>query len=739
MSREHAEVSLILEGLHCAACVARAERALKAVPGVAEARVNLATRQALVRYDPHQVTLNALQNSVSQAGYQVESWTRAGEPRRPPRDPEAETRAFKRRFLIALFLSLPVFGLSMFHFLPSALELPPRAVHLLLLALTTPVLFYSGASFFVGAFKNARHLAANMDTLVALGTSAAYGYSVWVTFFPEEVAALGQQVAVYYDTTAMIITFILLGRWLEARSRGRASEAIRRLLALAPPTARVRRNGQEIEVPLEQVASGDLLAVKPGEKIPVDGVVVEGASSVDESMLTGESIPVAKKPGEEVWGATLNQRGFLVFRATRVGEDMVLSQIIRLVEEAQTGKAPIERVADRVAGVFVPVVIVLAGLTFAAWFHWGPEPAFTKAVVNTVAVLIIACPCAMGLATPTAVMVGSGRGAELGILIRGGEPLERAYRLTTVVFDKTGTLTTGKPRVTDVQAWNGWKEVQVLAYAAALEEKSEHPLADAIARFAAEKQLPRPPVEDFQAVPGLGVQARLNGQEVVLGNLAFMKKMGVPNADLERYQGQMAHAGKTAVFLAVDGYAKGLIAAADAVKPGALETVQTLRAMGLSIRLLSGDNRLAAEAVADQVDIRLVIAEVLPGDKAHIIAELQDAGEVVAMVGDGINDAPALAQADVGVALGTGADVALEAADLTLIRDDLGLVPQAIHLSRRMMRVIRQNLFWAFCYNVVAIPLAAAGRLSPEVAAIAMALSSVSVVSNSLRLRKFGR
>jgi Cu+-exporting ATPase len=714
------------------------ERALKALPGVAEAQVNLATRQAQVQYNPLQVTLNDLKAQVTEAGYQVESWTSAGERPALP-SPEKETRAFQRRFLIAVGLSLPVFLFSMAHSLPAALGIDRQTLHFLLFILTTPVLFYSGAPFFFGALKALFHFSANMDSLVALGTSAAYGYSVWVTFFPQEVIAFGQAPVVYYETTAMIITFILLGRWLEARSRGRASEAIRRLLALAPPTARVRRNGQEVGSPLEQVVEGDILVVRPGEKIPVDGVVLEGGSSVDESMLTGEAVPVAKKPGDEVWGATLNQRGFLVFRATRVGEAMVLSQIIRLVESAQTSKAPIERVADTVAGLFVPVVIILAGFTFAAWLHWGPQPAFTKAVIHTVAVLIIACPCAMGLATPTAVMVGSGRGAELGILIRGGEPLERAYHLTTVVFDKTGTLTTGKPRVSDVWAWEGWKEVQVLALAAALEEKSEHPLADAIAQHAAEKHLPLPPVEDFEAIPGMGVQARSNGQVVILGNLALMKKKGIPHADLERYQEQMAHAGKTAVFLAVDGYAKGLIAAADTIKPGARETVQALRAMGLSIWLLSGDNRLTAEAVADKVDIRRVIAEVLPADKARVIADLQEKGNVVAMVGDGINDAPALAAADVGIALGTGADVALEAADLTLIRDDLSLISLAVSLSRRMMRVIRQNLFWAFCYNVVAIPMAARGWLSPELAALAMALSSVSVVGNSLRLRKFGK
>jgi Cu+-exporting ATPase len=554
------------------------------------------------------------------------------------------------------------------------------------------------------------------------------------------VAAAGQAPDVYFDTTVMIITFILLGRWLEARSRGRASEAIRRLFALAPPTARVRREGEEVEVPLAQVAVDDLVVVRPGEKIPVDGVVTEGASSVDESMLTGESLPVAKEPEAEVWGATLNQRGFLVFRATRVGQDMVLSQIIRLVEEAQSSKAPIERLADRVAGIFVPVVMGLAALTFLGWLLFGPSPALTLALVNMVAVLIIACPCAMGLATPTAVMVGSGRGAELGILIRGGEPLERAYRLTTVVFDKTGTLTRGRPQVTDILSLrDGGQEEEVLALAAALEEKSEHPLAEAVLRAARERGLKLPALEDFQAVPGMGVTARVNGQAVVLGNLAFCRQEGIPTEELADFQARLAREGKTAIFLAVDGQPMGLLAAADTLKPGAAAAVAELKEMGLKMALISGDNQQTVAAVAAEVGIEQTLAEVLPGDKAQRIAELQAAGEVVAMAGDGVNDAPALAQADVGIALGTGADVALEAADLTLIRDDLALIPKAIQLSRRMMRIIRQNLFWAFCYNVVAIPLAAIGLLSPALAALAMAMSSVSVVTNSLRLRKFGK
>ncbi len=736
MPQTDKEVTLTLGGLHCAACVGRAERALRESPGVDRAQVNLATRRAKVHFDPLQTTVENLKQAVAAAGYEVESWA---EEAPPPPAPETEARLFKRRFVIALILSLPVMVGHLVPPLPHWLGLSHTTWNMALLLLSTPVLFYSGASFFTGALKAARHGAASMDTLVALGTSAAYAYSAWVTFFPETVTKAGETPAVYFDTTVMIITFILLGRWLEARSRGRASEAIRRLFALAPPMARVRRHGEETEVPLAQVVVGDLVAVRPGEKIPVDGVVMEGATSVDESMLTGESLPVAKEPGAEVWGATLNQRGFLVFRATRVGQDMVLSQIIRLVEEAQAGKAPIERLADRVAGVFVPVVMGLAALTFLGWLVLGAAPALTPALVNMVAVLIIACPCALGLATPTAVMVGSGRGAELGILLRGGEPLERAYRLTTVVFDKTGTLTRGRPQVTDILAFQNGGEEEVLALAAALEEKSEHPLAAAVLRAARERGLQLPALEAFEAIPGLGVKARVNGQAVVLGNLTFLQREGLGTERLAEHQDRLAGEGKTTIFLAVDGQLRGLLAAADTLKPGAAAAVAELTHMGLKMSLISGDNRRIVAAVAAQVGIEHTLAEVLPGEKAARIAELQAAGEVVAMAGDGVNDAPALAQADVGIALGTGADVALEAADLTLIRDDLALIPQAIRLSRQMMRIIRQNLFWAFCYNVVAIPAAALGLLSPALAALAMALSSVSVVTNSLRLRKFGK
>ncbi|MHB9072580.1 MAG: heavy metal translocating P-type ATPase [Desulfobaccales bacterium] len=734
------EIILSVGGMHCAACVARVERALTAAPGVELATVNLATRQARIRYNSRLTNPDALTLVVTGAGYEVEAATKE---QRAPKSPEAEVKEFRRRFLLALLLSLPVW-LFMVPGVAAAIGLSHHAMAFILLIFATPVMFYSGAPFFKGAVNAARHLSTNMDTLVALGTSAAYFYSAWVTFFPDTVAAAGHDPAVYYDTAVMIITFILLGRWLEARTRGRASEALRRLFALAPPSARVQRDGQELEVPLSEVAVGDLVVVRPGEKIPVDGIVAEGNSSVDESMLTGESMPVVKEPGAEVWGATLNHRGFLVFKATRVGQDMVLSQIIRLVEQAQTSKAPIERLVDKVAGIFVPVVMALAAATFLAWYFWGPPPAFSRAIIGMVAVLIIACPCAMGLATPTAVMVGSGRGAEMGILMRGGEPLERAYRLTTVIFDKTGTLTRGTPQVTDVHTWEHWSAQAVLAHAAALEAKSEHPLAEAVTHAAGAQGLNLPRVEDFQAVPGLGVEAKIGGQAVILGNLAFLSQKGVTSPLITHQQDQLSREGKTAIFLAVAGLPVGVIAAADTLKPRASQTVAALKNMGLKILLLSGDNKMTAAAVAKSIGIEDVLAEVLPGEKALKVMELQAQGEVVAMVGDGINDAPALAAADVGIALGTGADVALEAADLTLIRDDLDLIPAAIKLSRQMMRIIRQNLFWAFCYNVVAIPVAAGAfyplwgwTLNPALAAAAMAMSSVSVVTNSLRLRRF--
>jgi Cu+-exporting ATPase len=736
------EAIIHVGGMHCAACVARVEKTLQAVPGVQEAVVNLATREAQLKFDPAQTNSSQFARVLEEAGYTYEGMVELETPGVEPRvDPEV--RAFRNRFLLALLLNIPIFLLSMVHPLPHWLGLSPQTLNYILLFLTTPVMFYCGAPFFSGAWKTARHRTADMNTLISLGTAAAYLYSLAITIWPQIFAAHHMGLEVYYDTSAMIITFILLGRWLEAKARGRASEAIQRLMALAPPTARVRRDGMEQEIPLQQVREGDLIVVRPGEKIAVDGVVTEGASAVDESMLTGESLPVAKAPDDEVYGATLNTTGSLVFRATRVGRDMVLSQIIRLVREAQGAKAPIQRLADKVASIFVPVVLAIAALTFIIWYLAGPAPALTRAIMSMVAVLIIACPCALGLATPTAVMVGTGRGAEMGILIRGGEPLERAYALTDIVFDKTGTLTRGKPEVTEVIAFNPWTETEVLTQVAALEKLSEHPLAAAIIKKAESIEGAWPQVTEFEAVPGLGVKARVDGTKVLVGNARFLEQSQIPIFYAQPSFQRLTQAGRSVIFLGVDGHLAGLIGVADTIKPQALETVQTLGDMGLKVWMLSGDNTRTATAVAEQLQIKEVLAEVMPADKAAKVADLQHQGRVVAMVGDGINDAPALAQADVGIALGTGTDVALAAADITLIRDDLTLIPQAVSLARKMMRIIRQNLFWAFFYNVVAIPVAAGvfypvtgWLLSPALAAITMALSSVTVVSNSLRLRR---
>jgi P-type Cu+ transporter len=736
------EAIIHVGGMHCAACVARVEKTLQAVPGVQEALVNLATREAQLKFDPATTDSSQFAQVLEDAGYTYEGMVELETPLAESRvDPEV--RAFRNRFLAALILNIPIFLLSMVHPLPHWLGLSPQALNYLLLILTTPVMFYAGLPFFTGAGKAAQHRTADMNTLIALGTAAAYLYSLAVTLRPQVFTAHHLGVDVYYDTSAMIITFILLGRWLEAKARGRASAAIGRLMALAPPTARVRRDGTEQEIPLQQVREGDLIVVRPGEKIAVDGVVTEGASSVDESMLTGESLPVAKAPEAEVYGATLNTTGSLVFRATRVGRDMVLSQIIRLVREAQSSKAPIQRLADKVASIFVPVVLAIAALTFVIWYVAGPAPALTRAVMSMVAVLIIACPCALGLATPTAVMVGTGRGAEMGILIRGGEPLERAYALTDIVFDKTGTLTWGKPEVTDVVAFTPWTETEVISQVAALEKLSEHPLAAAIVQKAEAYEAGWPEVKEFEAVPGLGVKARVDDKAVLVGSARFLEQAQVPIFYAQPTLQRLTQAGRSVIFLAVDGHLAGAIGVADTIKPQAAATVQKLADMGLAVWMLSGDNTRTAQAVADQLQIKEVLAEVMPAEKAAKVADLQKQGRVVAMVGDGINDAPALAQADVGVALGTGTDVALAAADITLIRDDLTLIPQAVSLARKMMRVIRQNLFWAFFYNVVAIPVAAGifypftgWSLSPALAAITMAMSSVTVVSNSLRLRR---
>ena len=735
-------VELAVEGISCASCAARIEKALLAEPGVVRAAVNMATHHARVEYLPDIIGLPGLRKAVESAGYKVVGTDTSGAPGDPERAfREKEYRTLRAKVIVGAALGVLVFLGSMGHWfpwVPAFLRNP-----FVLWALATPVQLVLGFQFYRGAWGALRHRTADMNTLVAVGTSAAYLYSAIATLFPSLFHRAGVMPAVYFDTSALIIVLILFGRMLEAGAKGRASDAIRRLAGLAPRTARVVRDGGESDIPIEDVAPGDVILVRPGERIPVDGIVLDGSSAVDESMITGESLPVAKDPGSEVIGATINRSGSFRFRATKVGKDTVLAQIIRLVREAQGSKAPIQRLADVIAGYFVPAVMAVAVITFAVWYAFGPTPRLTFALVNFVAVLIIACPCALGLATPTAVMVGTGRGAERGILIKGGESLETAHKVDTVVFDKTGTLTRGEPEVTDLVALEPFTGEDVLTFAASAERRSEHPLGRAVVLKAAERALELEDPSDFQALEGLGVSARIAGHDVLIGSPKMMAERGVDPGGLAPKADAFSEEGKTAVFVAVDGRAAGLLAIADTLKDGAAQAVGRLKKLGLDVVMLTGDDRRTAEAIARKAGIDRVIAGVLPGQKADEIRRLRSEGKTVAMVGDGINDAPALALADVGIAIGTGTDVAMEASDITLIKGDLDGVASAIALSRRTIRTIRQNLFWAFIYNIVGIPVAAGVLypffhvlLDPVIASAAMAFSSVSVVSNSLRLRR---
>jgi len=770
-------LALDIEGMTCASCVNRIERYLRKVDGVVEANVNLATERASVVARPD-VTVEQLVAAVEAAGYEarllVDGAPQAGsagrEPteaatgravaERPivervsPREPEtsfqqrhlADTR---RRLIVATILTIPILGglaaMTVAPFLPMFLMDP-----WLQLALATPVQFYAGWPFYRGAWKVARHRATDMNTLIAVGTSAAYGYSLAAILFPAFFQAAGiateGSLPLYFDTSSAIIALILLGRFLEARARSHTSDAIRKLIGLQPRTARVLRDTAERDIPIEDVVRGDLLLVRPGEKIPVDGVVRDGRSAVDESMVTGEPIPVTKEAGAEVIGGTLNTSGSFRFEATRVGRDTVLAQIVRLVQEAQGSKAPIQRLADLVTSYFVPAVLGIAALTFVAWFVFGPEPAFNLALLNTVAVLIIACPCALGLATPTSIMVGTGKGAENGVLFRNAEALERLHKVRAVVLDKTGTLTEGKPRVTDIVRTEGAPgEEDVLRLVAAAERGSEHPLGEAIVRFARdERGLALAEASAFEAVSGEGIVATIDGREVVVGRPAFLEGRGVDVSALRGAAEELAAAGKTPVFVALDGAPAAVVAIADTLKAGSVEAVAELHRLGLEVAMLTGDNETTARAIARQAGVERVLADVRPDEKAAQVRRLQAEGKLVAMVGDGINDAPALAQADVGIAIGTGTDVAIESAGVTLMSGDLRALVTAISLSRATMRNIKQNLFWAFAYNVALIPLAAGAfypftglLLDPIFAAAAMALSSVTVVSNALRLRRY--
>ena len=723
-----------IRGMHCAGCVSKVERVLLATPGVVRASVSLASEDALIEYRSDQASPADLSTAIHSVGFEALE-------RHDQDSQDQQQRAELSRLKKKLGLSA---GLTSLIMLGSMLSLPLVSHPLVLLMLTTPVQFWLGWQFYRGAWTAARHGTSDMNTLIAVGTSAAYGYSAVAALAPALFVATGQTPQVYFETAAMIISLILLGRFLEARAKGRAADAIRGLLNLQPQTARVVRSEREVEVPLAQVRVGDHIAVRPGEKIPVDGLILSGSSTVDESMLTGESLPIDKRAGEPVVGATLNKTGAFTFEATHVGQDTRLAQIVRLVRHAQSTKAPIQRLADTIAAYFVPSVIGLAVLTFLVWLVWGPQPALPFAVMNFVAVLIIACPCALGLATPTAIMVGTGRGAQYGVLIKSGDALERVQDLTTLVFDKTGTLTTGQPEVTDVITPT-MSETELLRVAASVERKSEHPLGQAIVRRAQEQQLALTEVHDFQAIPGQGVIGRVEEKTVLLGTQRLLQERTIDTGRLQADAHHLAQAGKTPMFVAVAGQVAGLIGVADRLKPEAVASLTRIRQLGLDIVMLSGDKQATAEAIARQAGISRVVAEVLPQDKAAELKRLQASGQAVGMVGDGINDAPALVQADVGIALGTGTDVAMDAADITLVRGDLGSVVTALRLSRRTMRLIKQNLFWAFFYNVAGIPIAAGVLypffqvlLNPMLAALAMALSSVSVITNSLRLRRFG-
>jgi len=734
-----------VNGISCASCVTTIEDALGKTPGVVSAAVNLVTNVATVEFAPAAISLHDVREAIRDVGYEpLETTEGASVADHEKAAREREIWTLKTKLAAGIILTIPVFLGSMHHWFPWVPSLLRN--FWVLLALTTPVQFWVGAQFYRGFWAALRRRTSDMNTLIAVGTSSAYLYSLTMTLAPDFFRARGIRPAVYYETAALIITLILLGRLLEAIAKGRTSEAIKRLMGLQARTARILRNGEERDIPVEAVRIGDLVIVRPGEKIPVDGVVREGASAVEESMLTGESLPVEKRPGDRVIGATLNKTGAFKFEATKVGKDTVLAQIIRLVEEAQGSKAPIQRMADYVASIFVPTVIGIAILTFFLWLTFGPSPPFLFALLNFVAVLIIACPCALGLATPTAIMVGTGKGAELGILIRSGESLELAHKIRTIAFDKTGTLTKGEPEVTDIEIreTGNVKREEVLRVAASLERGSEHPLGEAIVTSAKAEGLALSEVEGFEAVPGRGVRGTADGRTVLLGNAKLMQEKGIRLGDLGDKAEKFAGLGETPMFVAVDGEAVGVIAVADTLKDHSAEAIRALQRLGVEVVMITGDNRRTAVAIAQRAGIGRILAEVLPDQKAEEVRKLQAEGRVVAMVGDGINDAPALAQADVGIAIGTGTDVAMEASDITLIGGDLRGVVTAIELSRRTLMTIKQNLFWAFIYNIVGIPVAAGvlypffgTLLNPILASVAMAMSSVSVVSNSLRLRRF--
>ncbi|MGQ9509915.1 MAG: heavy metal translocating P-type ATPase [Thermodesulfobacteriota bacterium] len=738
-------VVLPIHGMSCASCVNRVEKALLSLNGVLQVNVNLATESALINYLPEVISIEDFKRAVKEAGYQVLEIKEEDLIEKERFFREAELSKLKEKFTIGLFLLVPIlilmYGAS---FLEKSFGLQREINFFIQFLLATPVQFWAGGQFYEGFWKALKNRTSDMNTLVAVGTSAAYLYSLIATFLPHLIMVKGLMLDVYFDTSSAIIVLILLGRFLEAKAKGKTSEAIKKLIGLQPKTARIIRDGEEIDLPISQVNVGDLIFVRPGEKIPVDGVVKEGYSTVDESMVTGEPLPVEKKAGDTVIGATINRGGMFKFEATKVGKETLLAQIIRLVQEAQGSKPPIAKRVDIIASYFVPVIIGIALLTFFIWYFWGPSPSHTYAFLNFIAVLIIACPCALGLATPTSIIVGIGKGAENGVLIRGAEALEVAHQVQTIVLDKTGTLTQGKPVVTDVIESEGYTKEEILRLAASAEKGSEHPLGEAIITKAEEDGLTPLDPKDFLAIPGHGIEATVNSKKLLFGNLKLMEERKVPLNGLIEEAERLSSQGKTTMFLAIDGKPAGLIGVSDTLKEGSIYAIQRLKQMGLEIVMLTGDQERSAQVIANQVGVERVLAEVPPDKKAEVVKKLQGEGKKVAMVGDGVNDAPALAQADVGIAIGTGTDIAIESSDITLVGGDLRGVVTAIALSKRTIRNIRQNLFWAFAYNTLLIPVAAGVLypffgilLNPIFAAGAMAFSSVTVVSNALRLKRF--
>ncbi|WP_137744475.1 heavy metal translocating P-type ATPase [Robertmurraya siralis] len=725
------KTELEITGMTCAACSARIEKGLNKLDGVTSATVNLALEKATIEYNPTELATGDLIKKVQDLGYGArmkEDGKEAVDHR------EAEIKKQQNRFIFSMLLSLPLLWSMVGHFqFTSFIYVPDLFMNAWFqLLLATPVQFYIGKQFYVGAYKALKNKSANMDVLVALGTSAAYFYSLYLSF--KMMNMHGHSPELYYETSAVLITLIVLGKLFEAKAKGRSSEAIKKLMGLQAKTAIVERDGAEMEIPLEEVVVGDLFHVKPGEKIPVDGVIFAGQSAIDESMLTGESVPVDKKVGDEVIGATINKNGFLKIEATKVGKDTALAQIIKIVEEAQGSKAPIQRLADKISGIFVPIVVGIAILTFILWYFVVTPGDFARSLENLIAVLVIACPCALGLATPTSIMAGSGRAAEFGILFKGGEHLEMTHRVTSVVLDKTGTVTNGTPVLTDVVTEMDEREFLVLV--ASAEKKSEHPLAEAIVAGVKDRGMSLKEVAEFEAIPGFGIRATVEGKEILVGTRKLMSRFEIDASNHLSEMEALEREGKTAMLVAINHVLSGVVAVADTIKETSISAVQRLKELGLDVIMITGDNEETAKAIAGKAGIEHYIAEVLPEGKANEVKKLQASGKKVAMVGDGINDAPALAVADIGMAIGTGTDVAMEAADITLIRGDLNSIADAISMSRKTIRNIKQNLFWAFGYNTMGIPVAAMGFLAPWLAGAAMAFSSVSVVLNALRLQK---